>query len=90
MLLVRRVAGESMLPKLRPGRLVLAVKKQPKVGNVVIAQVEGREVIKRLDHIKNQQVFLTGDNPGRSTDSRSYGYLPKPVILGVVVLPKNL
>lgn len=90
MLLVRRVAGESMLPKLRSGQLVLAVKKPPKVGNVVIAQVGAREIVKRIDNLSDERVFLTGDNPGRSTDSRSYGYLPKPVILGVVVLPKKL
>jgi len=74
-----------MSPSLRSGD-ILVVKQSPlKRGNIVIASVKGREVIKRIDKIQDDTVYLLGDNLAHSTDSRAYGFVSKQAILGVVM-----
>lgn len=84
-----------MEPTLRPGRLVIAMPLKGRVGDVVIARKDHREVIKRIDDIQPvidgaYDVFLIGDNPDRSTDSRSYGLVAHHHIIGRVVWPRGL
>jgi nickel-type superoxide dismutase maturation protease len=86
MLYIRRVVGESMLPTLKPGKLVIAVRKKPKVGDIVIAKVGDREVIKRVVSITEQGFELRGDNALHSTDSRKYGLVDSNSIIAAVVL----
>ena len=90
-MLIRRVEGDSMWPTLASGQVVIAWRRRPIVGDLVIAKVDKREVVKRLHEIKKDKVFLRGDNPSASTDSRQYGFLPKEAILGVIMikLPKS-
>lgn len=86
MFLVRRVVGESMLPALVPGSLVVARRnKVPVQGDIVIARATGREVVKRVTSVTADGVFLIGDNLSKSTDSRQYGKVKKSDILGVVI-----
>jgi nickel-type superoxide dismutase maturation protease len=87
MFLIRRVEGLSMLPAFAHGKIVLGVRfgRQPKVGDVVIARHHRLEIIKRIDQIHNGQVYLLGDNPAESTDSRQFGWLPLGAIAAVVV-----
>lgn len=86
MFVVRRVVGDSMLPEYRPGTIVVGVSwLRPKVGRVVVARHGGREIIKRVARIENEGIFVLGDNPSRSTDSRSYGYLPPRTIKSVII-----
>lgn len=71
-----RVAGESMLPAYAPGdTLVGWCWFTPRVGRVVVARHGGRPLIKRITAISEQGVWLEGDNPGHSTDSRHFGPL---------------
>lgn len=90
MLLVRRVVGESMLPTLPPGRIVVAVHRRMRPGTVVVIQHEGREKIKRIHAIEGARVYVLGDNPEASTDSRHFGWLPGSNVLGVVIWPRHL
>lgn len=86
MLLVRRVEGLSMTPRYTHGKIVFASKlKQPKVGDVVIAKHHRVEIMKRVSQLEEDKVYLLGDNPEESTDSRHFGWLPIKSILGVVV-----
>jgi len=91
MIFLRKVVGKSMEPTLLEGRVIIATTfKTPKVGDVVVAVQNGREVVKRISKITNDwQVTLLGDNQGHSTDSRHHGSIPKRKILGVVVWPKT-
>ncbi len=88
-LLLRRVSGVSMEPYVGPGAIVVArgfflrLKKY----DVVVVQQNGIEKIKRILHIKNGKIFLIGDNPQKSTDSRHFGWLPKSAVIGKVVWP---
>jgi nickel-type superoxide dismutase maturation protease len=77
-----------MLPALPPERLIVAVRLRYKPGDIVVVHHDGREKIKRLHSVQNDKVFLLGDNPPESTDSRHFGWLPKEVIVGKVVWPR--
>ncbi len=84
--MLRRVVGHSMWPALAPDDLVVATGLvKPRIGEVVVANVDGREVIKRVAAISDQGYWLLGDNRPQSSDSRDYGYVPAASILGTVI-----
>ena len=92
MLLVRRVRGKSMEPFLYGGSIIVAKKHRTKlrVGNVVIVEHENREKIKRIVKIRSDAIYVHGDNPAFSTDSRSFGWIPKRLIVGVLLWPLHI
>lgn len=86
MFMIRRIQGASMHPALPHGKIVFAWKrKAPRRGDVVIAKHHHVEIIKRVSELKDDFVYLVGDNPDESTDSRQFGWLPRHAILGVVL-----
>ncbi|MDO8265683.1 MAG: S26 family signal peptidase [Candidatus Saccharibacteria bacterium] len=86
---VRRVVGDSMSPTLTDGQLILLYKTRKfKVGDVVVAFMNHREVVKRIIEMSNGYVFLEGDNKNHSTDSREHGKLIDRHVIGKIVLPK--
>ncbi|HSX33727.1 MAG TPA: S26 family signal peptidase [Candidatus Saccharimonadales bacterium] len=89
MIYLRRVVGESMLPTLRPGTLIIAVRRrhiQP--GDIVIIWHAGREKIKRVRELTAAELFVVGDNAVASTDSRNFGWLPRPRRVPKVIWPR--
>lgn len=75
-----------MAPNYWHGQIVIALKfTRPKVGDVVIARHNKLELIKRVDQLEQDQVYLLGDNPEESVDSREYGWLPVTSVIGVVI-----
>lgn len=63
MIFFRRVEGNSMEPTLRDGQIVWAHEiRMFRPGQVVIAFVDGREIVKRIISIENGKVTLSGDN----------------------------
>lgn len=80
--------GSSMLPHLTPGTIVLGVwPLRVAVGDVVIIHHAGLDKIKRVTDIRNDEIFLTGDNALESTDSRDFGWLNRGAIIAKVVWP---
>jgi phage repressor protein C with HTH and peptisase S24 domain len=80
-----------MLPSLRPSQLVLAVRfLHTHTGDVVVVKHDNLEKIKRIGRYDSGQIFLVGDNPEHSTDSRSFGWLPETAIVAKVVWPRSL
>lgn len=84
------VAGTSMAPALAPGdRLV--VRRRPRrlaVGALVVVadpRDPGRLVVKRVAALGAGGVTVLGDNPAASTDSRTFGPLPRAAVRGRVV-----
>jgi nickel-type superoxide dismutase maturation protease len=78
---VVEVRGRSMLPALRPGdRLVaLRLRRAPRAGDVVLApdpRDPSRELVKRIVAVHASGVTLRGDNPDFSTDARIFGAIP--------------
>lgn len=90
MYFLRRVVGQSMIPMLRPGQLIVATTTFRKLrpGHVVVLRKNNRELIKRIERIVDGKVFVIGDNLSASTDSRQFGWLDASTVVAVVIRPK--
>ena len=87
---LRRVEGESMMPSYSPGQtIVITTARHFKVGDVVVAFMNGKEVLKRIVDMHEGSVFLEGDNHEKSKDSRHYGWLADRHVVGKVTFPKK-
>lgn len=86
---LRRVVGDSMVPTLRPSQIVLlrqVVVVRP--GDIVMFSHRGVEKVKRVAKVTNDTLYMLGDNPTRSTDSRQFGVIPSQAVCGRVVWPR--
>jgi len=90
MILVRRVVGGSMSPKLSAGQLLLATPlfRHLNPGQVVIIEHQGKQKVKRIERIIDDKVFVIGDNLKASTDSRHFGWLESHQVVALVFWPK--
>lgn len=87
MIEILKVRGESMLPFAKEGDFVLVLKfLKAKKGRVVLAQDprDKRLIMKRVESVEGDKVFLLGDNDSKSTDSRHFGPVNKKDVLGTV------
>jgi nickel-type superoxide dismutase maturation protease len=88
--------GDSMRPTLEPGDWCLATAGGPlKKGDVVVVEHPerpGLEVVKRVTGAPGEEGlgfgewFVEGDNAAASTDSRTFGPVPRDAITGRVRL----
>jgi SOS-response transcriptional repressor LexA len=86
----RKVVGKSMEPAYRNGQVVLVQNQHRfKVGDVVVAFVNKREVVKRITAIEKDRFYLEGDNQVQSTDSRDFGWVLDVYVDGKVIWPKK-
>ena len=81
-----------MQPTLEPGDRVLVKglgrKLAPSLGSVVVTWHPQRNkirLIKRLSRLDSTGLWLLGDNPAESTDSRQLGPVPTNLLIGEVV-----
>jgi type IV secretory pathway protease TraF len=75
-----------MLPTYQPGTIIFGLRLlSPKVGSVVVASLDGLEIIKRVVRMCGEEYFLQGDNAEASSDSRKYGWFPREAIKSVVI-----
>ncbi|HEX2316574.1 MAG TPA: nickel-type superoxide dismutase maturation protease [Thermomonospora sp.] len=89
---VVEVTGDSMLPTLRPGDLLVVRRggRPVRAGDVVVARHPddpGRPIVKRAVHREGDGWWLESDNqraPGRQ-DSWDFGAVPDRLVLGRVV-----
>jgi nickel-type superoxide dismutase maturation protease len=84
------VAGDSMLPALRPGDCLLVSRRaRVAVGDVVVArrpQFEGLLLVKRVVRRADGGWWLLSDNAAAGLDdSRVFGVLPDECVLGKVL-----
>lgn len=88
-LLLRTVVGSSMVPALQPGTVVLGWRwfRNVRKGNIVIVSHGGLEKIKRIKEVSSDGIYIVGDNPEESTDSRSFGHLPRNSVQAKIIWP---
>lgn len=88
---MRRVVGHSMVPTLPPDTLVFGTGffKVLKSGQVVMIKHKGKEKIKRISEVRTDEVYVLGDHPETSTDSRQFGWLPAKCIKALIIWPKT-
>jgi len=88
-LIAVRVAGESMLPALRPGDCLLVRRGAPiRPGDLVVARRPHGLIVKRAFRLMPEGWWLESDNqsaPGRQ-DSWDFGAVPEGEIVGRVIL----
>lgn len=76
LIVVRRVQGGSMSPKLKNKQLVIAVLAyKPKINRVYIIKHDSLELIKRLQKLTMSGAYFVGDNLAYSSDSRQFGFI---------------
>ncbi len=86
-----KVFGDSMVPTLKEGyevicyRWAYSQKKLPKVDDIVVAKIKDLEIIKRVVFVRDDEVYLKGDNEHESTDSRNFGWINFRQIVGKAV-----
>lgn len=79
---VRRVIGDSMSPYLVEHDLIVVLKsKNYRVGDVVGFSHGGKVLIKRVSKIKDDQIYVLGDNPKNSLDSRKFGWIDAKTLI---------
>ena len=83
------VAGDSMRPTLEPGdRLVVWSPGPVRPGDLVAVRDPrdpARTIVKRVATVGAEGVTVVGDNPAASTDSRTFGPVPRGLLRGRVV-----
>ena len=89
-----RISGDSMWPTFPSGtefHLQPLESGQPHIGDVVLATHPFHtklQIVKRVQSIENQMVFLVGDNPDPtgSDDSHNFGKVHRNELLGICIL----
>ncbi|MCI0633663.1 MAG: nickel-type superoxide dismutase maturation protease [Actinobacteria bacterium] len=93
------VAGRSMRPTLEPGDWALAIGtgrgRLPRIGDIVVLEHPDRpevELVKRVTDVRSSpmsgatELWVEGDDPAASTDSRHFGPVHGSQVRGRVVL----
>jgi nickel-type superoxide dismutase maturation protease len=93
------VAGRSMWPTLEPGDWALAIGttrgRRPHIGDIVVLEHPDRpgvELVKRVTEVRNSsttrpaELWVEGDDPVNSTDSRHFGPVDRSQVRGRLVL----
>lgn len=81
-----------MVPVLPPGTIIWATRwfRRLDPGDVVILAHNEKEKIKRIDRLDQDRVFVVGDHPETSTDSRHFGWLGRDMIVAKLVWPRGV
>ncbi len=86
--IIRQALGKSMMPTIKPGKLLVASKNtEVNIGDVVILNFDDHEIVKRVKYTKGSKIYVLGDNSEYSTDSRTFGWLNKNQIKGKIIWP---
>lgn len=85
-----KVSGNSMYPTLYDKQNVYCIKYffiAPRKKDIIVFNIPNSSKfgIKRITKIHNNMYFVQGDNKNKSTDSNTFGYIEKKLIIGKVI-----
>lgn len=85
-----KISGHSMEPNFLDDEYVLVSSvpflfRQIRPRDVVVFRHDGDILMKRIEKIKDNKFFLTGDNSKDSLDSKKIGWVDKKNIVGKVI-----
>ena len=97
------ICGNSMNPTYKDDEIVWATRifrrKNLKKGDVVVVHFktvedgQHRTVIKRITQVsdlyKERKIYIEGDNPKESYDSRMYGFIPASLVIAKILKPRR-
>jgi len=87
---LRRVTDDCMTPALKCGQtVVISMNRSFSEGDIVVAYMDKKEVIKRITDIKDGKVYLENDNKTESVDDSTHGWLIDRHIIGKIIFPRN-
>lgn len=78
-----------MMPVLPPKTYVWATAWFKKLvpGDTIIFLHEGKEKIKRISEIKDNELYVLGDHPEASKDSRHFGWISSDIVIAKLFWP---
>jgi nickel-type superoxide dismutase maturation protease len=84
------VNGNSMAPTLTPGQDIISFNwaylgRKPKAGEIIVLNLNGKDIVKRVVKIEDKEVYVEGDNRKESTDSRDFGPVDLDKVIGKVI-----
>lgn len=90
-IIIRQVSGESMSPVLRGGDTIYGLRwfNTLKINDIVIVTHEGKEKIKIVTKIKDDQVYLTSGNRKRRHSQQEVGFVNIKSVKARVIWPRS-
>ena len=80
------VRGLSMAPNLGYGdEVVIRYTDDIAVGDVIVFRRDRQNDIKRVESISEEGIFVVGDNPMSSLDSRNFGHIKPEQVVGKAI-----
>lgn len=77
-----------MSPTLKNGQLIIASGlKKPALNSIVLIDHDGLEKVKRLKKMRQNRIFVSGDNSKYSMDSKDFGWILSTSIIASVIWP---
>lgn len=91
MIFFRRVTGDSMMPTISEGQIVVCHQIRGfKKGQIVVAFVNNLEVIKRVVKVVDDKIYLGVDDKKHAHNGKYYAVISDIKVEGVVFWPRNL